>query len=80
MSKHIVWSDTLGPMPCKVVGANETHLLVEVSGVTMPVERHLVFELKDGWALHNGQIVPEETGGGKAPQVTTLVFAPEHAR
>ena len=80
--RYIVWSETMGAFPCRVVGRNATHYLVEVNGrVLGPFPHEMVFELDDGHEVTpDGRIVPSESGGGEAPQATVLTFQPEHAR
>jgi len=62
--RTIVYSNTLGMMPCQVVGHNGSHYLVRVAGVTMPVPKELVFELEDGWALQGGRLIGPDGADG----------------
>ncbi len=81
--KYIVWSDTFGAVPCRIIGRNATHYLVEVNGQVLGSFPHeMVFEVEDGHTVtRDGRIVPLEAGtGGEAPEITTLLFAPEPTR
>jgi hypothetical protein len=80
----IAWSEVLGAFPCRVIGSNRTHYLVQIlegigaTGVTMNLPKESVFELQEGWAVQDGQIVPAEGGepvGLESPAV--LQFEPE---
>ena len=83
MSKCIVWSNTFGAVPCRIIGRNATHYLVEVDGQVLgPFPHEMVFEVEDDHTVTpDGRIIPSEAGsGGEAPQVAVLTFEPEHAR
>lgn len=55
--RAVVYSDTLGLVPCQVVGRNDSRYLVRLMGATVHVPKELVFELDDGWELSGGQVV-----------------------
>jgi hypothetical protein len=79
--RTIVYSPVLGMLPCRVVGANKTHYLVQVLGFggTVNASREDVFELLEGWELCSGRIVPAEgNGAGQALAPATVPFEPEH--
>ncbi len=70
----IVWSETLGAVPCRVVGRNHNGFLVEAMGVIVPVEKSQVYELEPGYVVQNGRIVREDpTPVAK----TVLTYVPE---
>ncbi|HIP96222.1 MAG TPA: hypothetical protein EYH32_03285, partial [Anaerolineae bacterium] len=67
--KYIVWSETMGAFPCRVIGRNATHYLVEVNGQVLGLPHEMVFELDDGHEVTpDGRVVPSESGsGGEVP-------------
>jgi len=70
----IVWSETLGAVPCRIVGRNHNGFLVEAMGVIVPVDRAQVYELEPGYVVRNGRIVREDS----TPMAkTVLTYVPE---
>jgi hypothetical protein len=66
--RTVVFSGTLGLMPCEILGRNEAHYLVRVMGMPKPmsVPRALVFELEQGWELQGGRLVGPSGGAALA--------------
>jgi hypothetical protein len=76
-ARYAVWSDSLGLMPCEVVGRNRSHYLVRVQGATLPAETWQVFQLADGLTVRNGRIVPVDGEGTEgAIEAALSLFAP----
>lgn len=73
MGQLIVWSETLGAIPCRIVGRNHAGFLVEAMGTIVPVEKELVYELEPGYTVIGGRIVKEESVSGISKVVLTYV-------
>jgi hypothetical protein len=74
MGTLIVWSETLGAVPCRIVGRNHNGFLVEAMGAIVPVDKAQVYELEPGYTVRNGKIVREDpTPVAK----TVLTYVPE---
>ena len=54
----VAYSKVLGYLPCEVVGCNQSQYLLRIYGQDIPTPKELVFELRPGWKLHKGCIVP----------------------
>ena len=54
-TEHVVHSQTLGVMPCEIVGRNSSHLLIRIPGVAKPmrVARATVFKLEEGQTIED---------------------------
>jgi hypothetical protein len=57
-TEHVVWSKSLGLIPCAVVAENEKRCLVQIAGAgrTMNVQRAHVFELRPGFEIKRGRL------------------------
>jgi hypothetical protein len=59
MTETVVYSETLGLFRCTVLGRNDDQALIRVEDVARPmvVPSKIIFELEDGQAWRDGQIV-----------------------
>ena len=81
----MAYSKVLGYLPCEVVGCNQSQYLLRIYGQDIPTPKELVFELRPGWKLHKGCIVPSGREAsdddsqitGESPLVSMIQFEPE---